>query len=243
MCCRFVALAFAMVIGMSAAIAHAELESRLGGEAVYDSDLQITWLADANLAASNDFGVRFIEPDGWTDAISARNFVAAMNLENYLGFSDWRLPSTLQPDPSCGTQNGIGSLDFNCTGGEMGHLFYNELGGLANQDIADTHDAGFSLFRNVQSRGLSYWSGTESGSQGSGSTWSFEFGSGRQRSGRNLNGSFMWPVRPGDVAVVPEPEVWLGSLACLSLLGLRLARRTRGSARPGATRHQEIFPG
>ena len=35
---------------------------------LYDTDLNVTWLANANLAASNDFGVRFIDPTGYTDA-------------------------------------------------------------------------------------------------------------------------------------------------------------------------------
>ena len=37
--------------------AQSALISRLGGQAVYDDQLNITWLADANLAASNTFGI------------------------------------------------------------------------------------------------------------------------------------------------------------------------------------------
>lgn len=37
--------------------ANAALISRLGGQAVYDTDLNVTWLADANLAATNTFGL------------------------------------------------------------------------------------------------------------------------------------------------------------------------------------------
>lgn len=93
--CRDIVRTLLVLALLSGASAHAALESRLGGQAVYDTDLGITRLADANLAASDDFGVRFIEPEGWTDADSAQNFVAAMNVENYLGFSDRRLPATL----------------------------------------------------------------------------------------------------------------------------------------------------
>ncbi|MBI5660177.1 MAG: hypothetical protein HZC43_11670 [Nitrosomonadales bacterium] len=47
-------LAIALGAGLlSAATAHAALTLTLGGQGVYDSDLNITWLADANLAATN----------------------------------------------------------------------------------------------------------------------------------------------------------------------------------------------
>lgn len=71
-----------------------------GHEGVYDDVLDITWLADANLAASNTFGVSGISAGGprigsmsW---YTAHNFVAAINAANagagYLGVSTWRLP-------------------------------------------------------------------------------------------------------------------------------------------------------
>ena len=47
--------------------ANAALFSRLGGQAVYNDVLDITWLADANLAASSTFGVVGIEPDSCGD--------------------------------------------------------------------------------------------------------------------------------------------------------------------------------
>lgn len=92
--------------------AHAELQSRLGGLAYYDTDLDITWMADANLAVSNSFGLPVealvggrpprgnapagtIKSDGrmyWPDALS---WIDAMNAATYLGHNDWRLPGTL----------------------------------------------------------------------------------------------------------------------------------------------------
>ncbi len=38
--------------------ANAALESRAGGLAYYDTRLEITWLADANLSDTNDFNER-----------------------------------------------------------------------------------------------------------------------------------------------------------------------------------------
>lgn len=197
---------------------------------LYDTTLNVTWLADANLAATEDFGVRFIDPTGYTDADSALKWIGAMNATDYLGFDNWRLPTTLQPDPSCSRQNGLGSGGLNCSGGEMGHLFYNELGGVANQDIATTHNSNFSLFKNFQSQGFVYWSGTKAGSQGRGSTWAFDFGKGFQFSGSNGNGAFMLAVRPGDVlAAVPEPSTYALMLAGLAVLGAGAATRRKAS--------------
>jgi hypothetical protein len=64
--------------------AHAALESRLGGQAVYDTDLNITWLADSNLAASNTFGVSGINADGSMTWDTAQTWIGAMNAANYL---------------------------------------------------------------------------------------------------------------------------------------------------------------
>ena len=52
----------------------------------------------------------------------------------YGGYSDWRLPTTLQPDASCGSSfdagapYGVQSYGYNCTGSELGHLFYTGIG-------------------------------------------------------------------------------------------------------------------
>ena len=97
---------------------HAALELRLDGQAVYDTDLNITWISAGNLAGSNTFGVPtdtnlalhpddasgvkgFIDSDGDMNWPGALHWIDAMNAANYLGFSDWRLPTTLVPDSGC----------------------------------------------------------------------------------------------------------------------------------------------
>jgi hypothetical protein len=50
--------------------------SRAGNGLIYDTALKITWLRDANLAASNTFGVSGISPTGlmsWTTQPLCRN--------------------------------------------------------------------------------------------------------------------------------------------------------------------------
>ncbi len=93
--------------------ANATLFTRLGGDALYDDVLDITWLSNANLAASNTFGlstnVNLGTHSSDTSGVSGRilssgsmnwpgalHWIDAMNGANHLGYNDWRLP-TLSP--------------------------------------------------------------------------------------------------------------------------------------------------
>ncbi|MBI5659549.1 MAG: DUF1566 domain-containing protein [Nitrosomonadales bacterium] len=228
-------LAIALGAGLlSAASAHAALELTLGGQGVYDTDLNVTWLADANLAASNTFGVSGIGTGGYMTWYAAQSWIAGMNASNYLGFSDWRLPTTLQPDATCSIQAGGVSFGYNCTGSEIGHLFYNELGGVAGLSITTTHNANYGLFQNIQS--YLYWSGTELGTvtnyaliPGNDGAWFFSTVTGVQYAYNRNYYLFAMAVRPGQVAAVPEPEMVAMLLAGLGLLGFT-ARRRKQSA-------------
>ena len=90
---------------------NAVLLSRLEGQAVYDTDRDITWLANANLAATNTFGITQsldvvpvagqIGSTGKMNWHTANDWIDAMNTANYLEVSTWRLPTTLDPDTSC----------------------------------------------------------------------------------------------------------------------------------------------
>lgn len=186
---------------LSATGAYAALESRLGGLAVYDTDLNLTWLANANANGVMDWS----QANAWAANITVG------------GVSGWRLPNA---DPSCG-QN------YYCNGSEMGHLFYDELGGVAPQAIGAVHNASYDLFQDIQS--YYYWSGTEA-APGTGYAWSFVFAGGYQyvNDGRaGVPGAYSlyaMAVRPGDVAAVPVPAAaWLLGSGLLGLTGV--ARR------------------
>lgn len=206
----------------------AALLSRLGGQAVYDTDRNITWLANANLAASNTFGVTGIAVNGTMTWAKANEWIAAMNSASYLGVNDWRLPTTLQPDPSCGYQSGGVSYGYSCTGSEMGHLFYGELGGVAGQSIVTTHNANYSLFSNVQP--YYYWSGTVYAPAPGSHAWYFYFYRGSQGYDYQYNAFRAWAVRPGDTVPVPAAG-WLFGTA-MGVFGM--ARRRRVLAGAGA---------
>ena len=200
--------------------ADAQLLSRLGGLAYYDDVAQITWLADANSGAGSSFDNGVLTTDGRMTWQSANDWAASLNIA---GVTGWRLPDTLQPDPSCDSQSGGVSSSFNCTGSEMGNLFYNVLGGTANTSIVTTSNANYNLFSNIQTN---YWSGTENATN-SDRAWGFDIDLGRQ-SGLNIKSGNLsaWAVKSGDVSAVPVPAaVWLFGSGLLSLIGI--ARRKK----------------
>lgn len=219
--------------------ANAALFSRLGGQAYYDSTLGITWLADANLADSNDFGVAGIGFNGDMSWDKANEWIAALNTTAYLGANDWRLPFVTDTGaPGCdlaytGTDCGYNAQtkDGSTVYSEMAHLFYVTLGNTGTFDTSGNLSgcAGFPVFcltntgpfANLQAN--YYWTGTEYAPDTSNS-WYFHFGAGSQYLELKSQGLYAWAVRPGDIAAVPLPAAaWLfgGALALLGAVRRR----------------------
>lgn len=216
--------------------ANAALLSRLAGQAYYDDVLNITWLANANLADTNAFGVTGIAANGNMNWAKANEWVAAMNTAAYLGKSDWRLP-TVTDSGTSGCNNAFTGTDcgynVDLTTGEMGHLFYSTLGNTGYYDTSGTPTgcsgtSPFCLtndgpFSNVQAN--FYWSGIEY-APNSTQAWYFLLAYGRQQQASKTSSFFVWAVRPGDIAPVPVPAaVWLfgGALGALGWLKRREA--------------------
>lgn len=193
-------LALAGVVGSGTA--QAALVDR-GGGMIYDTDLNITWLADANYARTSGY-----DADGRMNWNAANAWAAGLT---YGGFSDWRLPTS------------DGCYGYNCTGSEMGHLYYTELGGTYNSSILFSGDPDLSLFRNITS--FIYWSGTVYAPDPVSNAMAFIL-IGHQGYGLQSNEFYAWAVRDGDVAsAVPEPGSAL--LVGLGLAGLAATRRRR----------------
>ena len=210
-----------LVFGLVSGGAHATLQGRdLNGsadsfEAYYDTDLDITWLADANYANTSGYNA-----GGTMTWATANTWAASLSFTDGVNtYDNWRLPTTLQPDASCAGQSG-----YNCAGSEMGHLFYSELGGTAGQSILTSADPDLAKFSNLQAY-YYYWSATEWAPY-TGNGWYFRFYDGLQASAdKSTNGFYAFAVRPGDVAAVPEAQTYALMLAGLGLIGWRARRR------------------
>ena len=191
-----------LAIGTSGS-ASAALQPRLGGLAVYDTDLNVTWLANGNLAASNKFGTAGMNTNGGMSWRDAQNWIASMNAAKYLGFSAWRLPTTLETDPTCS-----GSA-YGCTGSELGHLFYIELGGQSGAALSASHSSNYALFSNLQETGYCgrYWSGTTYSVIPDAQAWVMTLCNGGQAHVAQTEQHYVLPVLTGDVAassVLPQ---------------------------------------
>lgn len=209
-------LCASLILAASGA-ANAALVERLGGLAYYDTEADLTWLADANYAQTSGY-----DADGYMTWATANAWAGSLDIN---GVTGWRLPDTVQPDASCSFQGGSFSQGYGCTGSEMGNLFYNVLGGVAFSSITSTHNANYDLFSNVQSN--RYWSAPEYAPDAN-YAWYFSMNHGNQHGYYKTGISYAWAVHSGDVgaSVVPVPAaVWLFGSGLLGLIGVGRKRR------------------
>lgn len=193
-----------------------------GGGLIYDTDLNVTWLADANYAMTSGYAaygrMTWAAANTWAANLTYNDSVRGVT------YGDWRLPTTLVPDASCADifTTPPSARGFFCSGSEMGHLFYDELGGEAGQHISTTHNANYNLFINMT--GNTYWSSTDYALDTSCCAWYFYLATGFQDDRPKGDPIFALAVRDGDVASVPIPAAAM--LFSSGLLGLiSIARR------------------
>jgi hypothetical protein len=160
---------------------------------VYDSNQDVSWLAEANLAvtpdgqlirdrmSAPDGGVDLsgINPNGTMDFATARNWVQALNqvawngCQGYLCHTDWQLPVTPNDDPTCSEQGPAPSdNDFAawCTGSALGNLYSVGLGLAFSNSVVPRFGDTAGPFQNLQP-GL-YWTNESGGGAGE-QTFSF----------------------------------------------------------------------
>lgn len=216
---RIVVLLFVVNSGLLAVPnVDAELIRMPDGLTIYDTVLKVRWLANANLAGTEDgrFGINNITPNGSMDYPTAIQWLTALNSLNggsgYLGHNNWTLPTTPTypvTDPSCSSFNraGGGSFGFSCMNSDMGSLFYVSLGlqypdtavpiPKSEDECADSrgdeeeHDADGCVgpFRNFQP--YLYWTDTISADPSQGyHTFSFNTG----WAGTNVDRHYMYAL-------------------------------------------------
>ncbi len=239
-------LTLSLLIGVNISTAEAALYDR-GGGLIYDSDLNLTWLQDANYAKTSGFDI-----NGRMDWKSAVDWADKLV---YGGYSDWRLP-TIAPINSSGFQygysyNGTTDSSYNIVSknSELAYMFYVELhnpahylnndaqwpNGQLNPDWTGHVSASFQdaahgnavdSFINLQSD--TYWTGLEYAPDPS-TAWVLSAWDGFQDINRKYYSLFAWAVRSGDVlsnpsivTAVPAPgAIWLFLSGLLGLLGFR----------------------
>lgn len=194
-------------------------------QAYYDTVLNITWLANANLALTQDFAVSGIcttlecpfYPGSMTWDVG-HTYIAAMNAASYLGIANWRLPDA--------DVNGNSQV-IQCSPGAQNELLCRD-----NELSYHYHQNGISSgtpgpFININSYvGVGYYgSGTEYAADPSRRHF-VNFGFSLQGLVPKTEPTYVWAVSTGDLLAVPIPAAaWLlgGALAGLGLLKRRQA--------------------
>lgn len=139
----------ACVIAFTSNSSNAALQSRLGGLAVYDTDLNITWLADGNYMETDIAGsdarvneiilnVGSVDGHALTTSDFRKNTIGIYDSATWWGaiawvdqlsvggFDGWRLTVAPDIDLTCSLQ-ALVSYGLGCTGSEFGHLLSVEL--------------------------------------------------------------------------------------------------------------------
>jgi hypothetical protein len=189
-------------------------------QAYYDDVIDVTWLADANLAATENFGITTIVAGDGTESYSTMTtWLGEMNNQNggagYLGANAWRFPFTPTTDTNCSnvvTDPYLAYWGTGCTESELAHLF-NEYG------ITTTNEGPFSNVENDSLSTQSYWSSEIP--LASFVSYAFRFSTGLLLPSSQSPSYYTWAVHDGDIsaAVVPvPPALWLFGSA-LGLLG------------------------
>ncbi len=126
---------------------------------------------------------------------SAVAWVAAMNRANYLGHSDWQLPTNPVRDGGCQLNRNV-SFGFGCSASALGSLYYRGLALHAPNPAIQVHGGAIGPFTNFQP--YLYWSQTGN-RRVIHSYHTFSFNTGFSGSNARRNFLFVLPLFKGRV--------------------------------------------
>jgi len=145
----------------------------MGDGTIYDANLGVFWLADANLAGDAQIRKMLgadrldINPDGTMDYKTALQWVDLLNKYNggkgYLDHNNWQLPVTPALDRTCSSHKND-SFGANCIDSALGNLYSVGLGKNFPDSVVPEFSASVEPFENLQPS--LYWtSDTNSGGE------------------------------------------------------------------------------
>ncbi len=242
---RAISLIFSLVV--TTAVMNADLVSADGGQLVVDTTLNATWASDANLfntlevqSGNSATFVNTVISDsngqigtyaltsadfhsqGQMDWYGAEAFINYLNTTHYLGYSSWRLPTTVNAAAS--------STDTPApSSSELAELIIAGLGGPYGDTVVNTHNSNFGLFSNFQA--WLYWSGTNATNPTG--AWDFNALPGEDSQDNDAKATNFFDVLPlmnGEVATATAPEpgsAWMLSAGLLGVSGFAMRRRRR----------------
>ncbi len=151
------------------------------GQIVYDTNQQVYWLANANLAGDPSIRATLgvtegINPNGTMTFTTALKWVNALNHADngsgYLGHTNWQLPVTPPVDTTCSVLSGNNGNSFgaNCTNSALGNLFYTGLTRTFPNSVVPVFTDTIGPFQNLQPS--LYWTSQAQGGGGQ-KTYSF----------------------------------------------------------------------
>jgi hypothetical protein len=240
---RLSSLLLATTLGL-AGPADAALIDR-GGGFIYDTVLDITWLADANYARTIGR-----DADGKMTWTAANHWVSQLRIYDPVRnqfFDDWRMPH-IEPRDVPRLPSNDGSTDLGYTNmtqlTELGYMYYVNLGNLGfctphgggNSNLC-IEQPGWGLVDGIEANDESlfsnlmadkYWADTTGLSAVS--AWYVDLGRGNQYIAAVGSEYYVWAVRDGDVAptdpvAVPTPATL--PLVATAMLAAYLPRRRK----------------
>ena len=142
-----------------------------GNGLIYDTVLGMTWLADANLAASETFGIGGIESNGAMSYETAVQFINAMNANNFKGINTWRLPIVEPLDETSGwnfIRTFDGSTDYSYWKTAPIDALYNPNG---QSEGRKSDPLSYMYYNNMEALGRYIGSGTDLSGELAASEW------------------------------------------------------------------------